>query len=194
VKNNIIMVWLDDPLGWAAVVTVSALLGAMAVDRDFYNRKIQKPRWAPPAWMFQVVWTLLYTAQALASYLLIDNTGEWVAGIWVYIAYLIISTAWNWIFFRFRMFALSKLVIIIAAGLSVAATVLYWEEGPFYCGLLMTFTTVWMVFAAALNWSLKEKRYQPVAQRDEEIALPERREPQEEKENNGDFNLSLNEQ
>lgn len=152
------MVWLNDPLGWIAVVSVSALLGAMAVDRDFYNRKIQKPSWAPPAWMFQVVWTLLYAAQAAASYLLIRSAGKWVPGIWVYLAYLIVSTLWNWIFFRFRFFGLAKLIIVVAAGLSVAATILYWEEGPFYCGLLMSFTAVWMVFASALNWSLREKK------------------------------------
>ena len=179
------MVWLDDPIGWVAIVTVSALLGAIAVDRNFYERKITKPRWAPPSWAFQIVWTLLYAGQAIASYFLVHNTGKWVPGIWVYLTYLIVSTSWNWIFFRFHLFALSKFVIIVAAGLSVAATILYWEEGPFYCGLLMTFTTIWMVFAATLNWSLKEKRRT-------RSSLPQSKERSENSQTeSSSFNLSL---
>jgi len=152
------MVWLDDPLGWGAVVAVSALLGAMAVDRDLYRDELIKPYWAPPPWAFQIVWSILYAGQAVASYLLVHHAERWVPGIWVYLVYLVVSTAWNWVFFRWRKYELARLVIIVAAGLSLAATALYWEEGPFYCGLLMLFTAIWMVFATALNWSVRERR------------------------------------
>jgi translocator protein len=152
------MVWVDDPIGWGAIVTVCAIVGAFAVDREYYTKKLKKPSWAPQPWVFGAVWPPLYISQALATYFVIREHHDWTPGTWVYLAFLVVSTLWNWVFFYFREHGLAKLFILASLGCIIATTILYWIEGPWYCGLLTMFTAIWISFATILSFSIKERK------------------------------------
>ena len=62
-------------LGWLALTTIAAAIGAFASvnAREFYEQ-LARPGWAPPAWLFGPVWTLLYALMALILWALIVAT------------------------------------------------------------------------------------------------------------------------
>ncbi len=55
---------------WIAVPLAAGAIGAIAsiAAPDFY-RSLARPGWAPPAWLFGPVWTLLYVLMGVAAWL-----------------------------------------------------------------------------------------------------------------------------
>ncbi|MBQ8039514.1 MAG: tryptophan-rich sensory protein, partial [Lachnospiraceae bacterium] len=64
---------------------------------------LDKPPLAPPAWLFPVVWTILYTLMGISSYLILTSGAgkEEVEGaIRLYAYQLIVNFLWSTIFFN----------------------------------------------------------------------------------------------
>ena len=65
---------------------------------DFY-KEIIKPDIAPPATLFPIVWTILYTIIAITLYRFIDDKGVR----YLIIVNLLINIIWPILFFRFKL-------------------------------------------------------------------------------------------
>lgn len=63
-----------------------------------------------PAWIFPVVWTILYTLMGISSYRVYMISDKILS---IYIIQLIINYSWVFIFFTFKNFILAFLVIIL---------------------------------------------------------------------------------
>ena len=63
-----------------------------------------------PAWIFPVVWTVLYTLMGISSYMVYMDTGYIPK---IYIIQLVINYSWVFIFFTFKNFMLAFIVIIL---------------------------------------------------------------------------------
>lgn len=97
-----------------AVGGVSALLtqGAMS---DFQS--LEKPPLAPPAWLFPVVWTILYTLMGISSYLISEAKApgkEKEDALAIYFYQLVVNFLWPIFFFNFSwyLFAFFWLVLL----------------------------------------------------------------------------------
>ena len=55
---------------WLAITFAAAAVGALASTNapEFYQQ-LARPTWAPPAWLFGPVWTVLYALMAIAAWL-----------------------------------------------------------------------------------------------------------------------------
>jgi tryptophan-rich sensory protein len=146
-----------------------ALLGSQATitNVDGWYASASKAPWSPPNWVFGPVWTLLYTAMAVAAWLVWRSqatparsagtqTPATRTALTVYGVQLALNLAWTPVFFGLYP-ALGTaalwlaLAIILALALAVAATVLCFGPISRAAGLLMLPYLSWVVFAASLN-------------------------------------------
>ena len=57
-------------IGWVVLVFAVAAPGAAAtIDAAAFYASLAKPDWAPPAWLFGPVWSLLYGLMGIAAWL-----------------------------------------------------------------------------------------------------------------------------
>ncbi|PTT69416.1 TspO/MBR family protein [Arthrobacter sp. HMWF013] len=149
-------------IGLAAFLGASAFvawLGAFATvsNVDGWYVTADKAPWSPPNWVFGPVWTLLYTAMAVAAWLVwrSRSAGSRPALI-AYGVQLLLNLAWTPVFFGLYPSLGSSalwiaLAIIAALIVAVTVTVLYFGPISRLAGLLLLPYISWLVFATSLN-------------------------------------------
>jgi len=142
--------------GWLAAAFAAGSVGAIASSRaaSFYGQ-LSQPTWAPPAWLFGPVWSVLYISMALAAWLVWRERGFRRArtALCLFVIQLIANALWTWLFFVLQQGALS-LAEIVLLWLLVAATVLSFWPIHRLAALLLVPYLLWVSFASALTWSL----------------------------------------
>ncbi len=140
---------------WLVLSLAVANLGALASvqAQSFYGQLIQ-PTWAPPAWLFGPVWSLLYAMMAVAAWLV------WREGAWrqrrpaltLFLVQLGFNALWSWLFFAWHLGAWA-FADIVALWLLIVSTVLcFWRVRPLAGALLIPYL-LWVSFAALLNYA-----------------------------------------
>jgi len=138
---------------FVALVAAAAFSGSRFKPDAFY-RRLRKPAWNPPDWVFGPVWTVLYLAIAYAGYLAWRENGDaWSIALGFWGAQLLFNTAWSWLFFgRHRMFAaLVDCVAMLVAICGFIAAVA--PQSPLAAWLFVPYAA-WVSFAAILNGTL----------------------------------------
>jgi translocator protein len=117
-----------------------------------------KAPWSPPNWIFGPVWTFLYTAMAVAAWLVWRKRAPTTPrALTVYGIQLALNLAWTPVFFGLYPAIGGTalwLALAIIVALIVAVTVTVISFGPISrtAGLLLLPYVSWLVFAATLNW------------------------------------------
>lgn len=142
--------------GWLLASFVTGGLGGLASVNaaGFYGQLVQ-PSWAPPAWLFGPVWSVLFVLMGISAWLVWRRHGFGGAGaaLKVYVAQLVANALWTWLFFAWRLGAMA-LAEIALLWLLIAATIyLFWRLHRLAALLLVPYLA-WVSFAAALNFSL----------------------------------------
>lgn len=114
---------------------------------------VEKPPLAPPAWLFPVVWTILYTLMGIASYLVLQSdasTQEKQSAITVYFYQLIVNFLWPVFFFNlgWYLFAFFWLLLL---WILVFITLRRFYEISKTAGYLLVPYLVWLTIAGYLN-------------------------------------------
>jgi tryptophan-rich sensory protein len=108
-----------------AAVTATATLGSQytqqSVQSPWYS--CVKPSFAPPSWVFPVVWTLLYISLAAAMGLSILRDSSLLAIL--HSLNLILNVVWCWMFFGKRNLKGGLGVIVGNLGVAMASLTLY---------------------------------------------------------------------
>jgi translocator protein len=116
-----------------------------------------KAPWSPPNAVFGPVWTFLYTAMAVAAWLVWRKQAPGTrAALRAYAMQLALNLAWTPVFFGLYPAVGTAalwlaLAIILALIAAVAVTVLYFGPISRTAGLLLLPYVSWLVFAATLN-------------------------------------------
>lgn len=114
---------------------------------------LKQPPLSPPAWLFPVVWTLLYLSMGLASYLV------WVSGVsdkrrdralTVYGLSLAANFLWPILFFTVQAWGAAFVLLLLLWVLVGIAALLFGAIVPRAGKLLLPYL-VWLTFAAYLN-------------------------------------------
>lgn len=146
-------------LGFLAASALVAWLGSQATINNVtgWYATADKAPWSPPNWVFGPVWTVLYTAMAVAAWLVWrSRSPNRRAALTLYGIQLALNFAWTPVFFGLYPVWGSAalwlaLGIIIALALAVAATVLLFGPISRAAGVLMLPYLSWVVFASSLN-------------------------------------------
>ena len=115
---------------------------------------IEKPLFAPPAWVFPVVWTLLYILMGVAAYLIQYTPCRYVkTALRLYWSSLAVNFLWPVVFFQLRQFTLALVLLVLLWGLVFAATAFYSLCNKTACILMIPYL-LWLSFAAYLNMAV----------------------------------------
>ncbi|WP_405426763.1 TspO/MBR family protein [Streptomyces erythrochromogenes] len=133
-----------------------AALGAFAsADAGMVYESLDRPAWAPPAWLFGPVWTALYATIGIAAWLVWrhpDRDRVRTALVW-WSVQLALNVAWTPLFFAARQYGLALLdILLLLAALS--ATVVRFRRLSRPAALLLVPYLLWVAFASALNASI----------------------------------------
>lgn len=141
---------------WLAISFAAAALGGFASAHagDFYQQ-LTRPEWAPPAWLFAPVWTLLYLLMGIAAWLVWREHGFRKArtALSLFLIQLAVNALWTWLFFVWHLGALAFSEILILWALVLCTVVAFWRVGPIAGALLLPYL-VWVTFASALTYAV----------------------------------------
>ena len=136
-----------------AVGVISGLLsiGATAA----FNETAVQPALSPPAWVFPVVWSILYALMGIsaARIRLSPPSPERSKGTNLFIAQLIINFFWSLIFFNAQAYGFALLWLILLWVL-VLWMIISFAHTDKLAALLQIPYLLWLTFAAYLNFSI----------------------------------------
>lgn len=143
-------------VGWIVLCFAAAWIGAASSSNapQFY-RELTQPSWAPPAWIFGPVWTVLYLLMAIAAWLVWKERGFGGARMELatFLVQLTLNALWSWLFFTRNSGLWSFVDIMFLWVLIVATIILFWRVKPLAGALLLPYLG-WVSFAAGLNYAL----------------------------------------
>jgi benzodiazapine receptor len=150
--SQVVELWA--PISISAVTAVAlAILGAWFTRLDGWYRKLRKPDWQPPDWLFGPAWTVIFALTATSATLAWD-AAETPAERWrvvgLFALNVVLNAAWSWIFFTRRRpdWALIEVALL---WLSIVALILgIWSLSPTAALLLVPYL-LWVSFASFLN-------------------------------------------
>ncbi len=130
--------------GLAALLTNDAMEGFAA---------LKKPPLSPPAWLFPVVWTLLYTLMGIASYRIwvsVYSIEKRKSALTAYAIQLVFNFFWSIIFFNLGEY-LFAFVWLVALWVLIYLTKQRFAKIDKIAAYLLVPYLVWVAFAGYLN-------------------------------------------
>jgi tryptophan-rich sensory protein len=142
--------------GWLAASFLAGGIGAIASSSaGAFYAQLSRPSWAPPAWLFGPVWSLLYIMMGVAAWLVWRKHGFPVAAsaLMLFVIQLITNALWTWLFFVWHQGALSFAEIVVLWLLVASTIVAFWRLHRLAALMLVPYLA-WVSFASALTYSL----------------------------------------
>ena len=142
--------WISFPL---AVGFLSGLLSREGT--EIYGLGIDKPPLSPPAFVFPVVWTVLYTLMGIGTALIGRQPFEKnrALALNVFVTQLIVNFFWSLIFFNAQAYGFAFVWLLVLLTLVILMAVMFFRQNK-TAGLLQIPYILWLVFAAYLNYSV----------------------------------------
>lgn len=121
-------------------VLLGALVGILTVPDSNIDSIL------PPI-IFPIVWTILYTLMGVSSYLIYEDTNEIPK---IYVIQLVFNLLWSFIFFKFKLFNLAFIWILLLI-LLVIIMIRDFASKNKLAGYLQIPYLIWLFVAAILN-------------------------------------------
>lgn len=143
-------------VGFLIATYVTAAIGAFgSLNAQQFYAELNLPAFAPPAWVFGPVWTVLYGMMAVAAFLVWRRAGWRYASsalilFWIQ---LFLNGLWSWVFFAWYQGFWAFVEILLLWIAIVATTIAFWQHSK-RAALLMIPYLAWVTFAAVLTFSL----------------------------------------
>ena len=136
----------------AVPLIVGTLSGVLFSAGDEYGAMV-KPPLSPPAWLFPVVWTILFALMGVSSYLVYKEhvpRGEKKTALIVYGLQLIVNFFWPLFFFKLGTY-LFAFVWLVILWVLVLIMILKFVKINKTAGFLQLPYIFWLTFAAYLD-------------------------------------------
>jgi len=143
-------------LGWASLTLAAAALGAFAsAGASAFYALLVRPSWAPPAWVFGPVWTVLYALMAVSAWLVWRDRGFAGArtALVLFIVQLAANALWSWLFFAWHQGGLAFAEVLVLWCL-IVATIVSFQRISILAAVLLYPYLVWSTFASALTFAM----------------------------------------
>lgn len=136
-------------------IGVGTLAGVLSMGAMEQFASMMKPPLSPPAWLFPVAWTILYTLMGISSYLIYTSeepkdSNLKSQALSTYGYQLLVNFLWPVFFFNFQWYFFSFLWIILLWILVLKMILEFRKINPL-AALLNIPYLIWLTFAAYLN-------------------------------------------
>lgn len=143
---------------WLAVcIAIPLLVGVISsvlTRQSMQNfTMLEKPPFAPPAWVFPVVWTILYVLMGISSYLILIATAEKEKkenALLLYWYQLAVNFLWPTFFFNFEWYLFSFFWIVLLWVLVFLMILRFYKIDKRAAYLNIPYL-IWLLLAAYLN-------------------------------------------
>ena len=118
--------------------------------------QLEQPPLSPPAWLFPVVWTILYVLMGIASYLVSLSGGEPTHtdnALLLYGIQLGVNFFWSIFFFRLGLYLFSFYWLLILWGLILTCIFKFAKLSKPAAALMLPYL-IWVTFAGYLNFGV----------------------------------------
>ena len=142
----------------AEYIALPLLVGTLAAfltrgSMDIYQTTVMPPL-APPAWLFPVVWTILYVLMGISSYIIsLSPDIRRKPALTIYKLQLAVNFFWSLIFFNLRAYLFAFIWIILLWVLIISMIVSFYKIEKVAAYLQIPYL-VWVTFAAYLNFAI----------------------------------------
>lgn len=117
-------------------------------------QEISKPSFAPPGFIFPIVWFILFILMGISSYLIYkSNSYDKEKSLLIYSIQLVVNFFWSIIFFRFKNYFLAFIWIILLLVLIVIMFSRFYKINKISAYLQIPYI-IWVVFATILTYSI----------------------------------------
>ena len=150
-------------VNWKKLVVCIAIPLAVGALAAFLTRgamsefgRLKQPPFSPPAWLFPVVWTILYTLMGISSYLVIEAKApadEKEKALMIYFYQLVVNFLWPIFFFNFGWYLLAFFWLLLLWGLVRHMIRLFAPINKVAAGLNIPYM-IWLTIAAYLNFGI----------------------------------------
>lgn len=143
-------------LGFGAAVAAAGWMGARYSPRDLrtrlWYRRLNKPSFNPPKYVFPIVWTFLYSLIAISGWRVWQHrdSAERTAALRLWISQLLTNAEWTKLFFGKHLPTLS-LANIVSLQAAVIGYILEARKVDKAAAALFAPYAAWIAFAAVLN-------------------------------------------
>lgn len=114
---------------------------------------LNKPAFAPPGWLFPVVWTILYLLMGTASYLIVSSGQNPDVALLFYGLQLFFNFFWSLIFFNLKQYLLAFMWLLLLWILILKTIVLFFPISKTAAYLMIPYL-LWVTFAGYLNYAI----------------------------------------
>jgi tryptophan-rich sensory protein len=147
---------LPSLLAWILGTCVAAVSGAVTARAagEFYA-SLDRPRWAPPAWLFGPAWSVLYVTMGIAAWRVWHAHGFDGArtALLLYVVQLAFNASWSWFFFVKRT-GIGATIDVLLLWSAIVATLVAFARLDTIAALLFVPYLIWVTFATALTISV----------------------------------------
>lgn len=133
-------------------VLIGVIVG-LITSKYMNNDDLIQPRLAPPAILFPIVWTILYTLMGVSYGILKTNNLTNSKIDFVYYLQLAINALWSIIFFIFKWRFFAYIWIILLAAFVIIMIKKFYDANKL-SGILQIPYILWIIFASYLNLSI----------------------------------------
>ncbi len=137
-------------ISWAIPLAVGGLASLLSGGMGNY-RVLNQPPLSPPAWVFPVVWTILYLLMGEASYRIwVSGSPQTKRALTAYGVQLFLNFLWPLVFFGGQMY-LTAFLLLLALWVAIFITIRMFSKIDETAGDLLIPYLLWVTFAGYLN-------------------------------------------
>lgn len=137
------------------IVFIVGAIGSVATSPQIpvWYATLARPAWAPPNWLFPVVWTILYILIGISLFLVWRKGLESKQALVVFAVQLGLNLLWSLVFFGLHSIV-GGLVIILMLWMAILANIIVFYRISKWAGLILLPYLVWVSIASYLNYSI----------------------------------------
>ena len=151
----------EKPVTWRSLVVLLIITLGLAGISAFLTRnsmdiyqELTLPPFAPPGWVFPVVWSILYPTMAVATWFYLRaRPPQPLPAIALYFVQLLVNVIWPILFFVQKALGLSFVWLLLLWALALTVCLYFYSHSKLAGGLFIPYL-MWLAFAAVLNFSI----------------------------------------
>ena len=132
----------------------AGIIGSLLGNASQGFEELIKPSFAPPGFIFPIVWTILYILMGISFYIIYNSNSEYrKRAIVIYFIQLVLNMLWTFIFFRLNLLLFAFIWIIVMI-IFVILMIYYFYKINKISAFLQIPYLIWLIFASILNFSI----------------------------------------